>query len=123
MKRSASAAVGLVVIGLACQEVGASLAYLLFDDVGPLGMVMLRLVFSALVLLLIARPRLRGHSGSAWRGVLWLGGVLALMNGLFYLALERLPLGVTVTIEVLGPLVLESEKVVPPGPPGVCAVP
>lgn len=106
MTRSAPAAVGLVVIGLACQEVGASLAYLLFDDVGPLGMVMLRLVFSALVLLLIARPRLRGHSGSAWRGVLWLGGVLALMNGLFYLALERLPLGVTVTIEVLGPLVL-----------------
>lgn len=106
MNRSAPAAVGLVVIGLACQEVGASLAYLLFDDVGPLGMVMLRLVFSALVLLLIARPRLRGHSASAWRGVLWLGGVLALMNGLFYLALERLPLGVTVTIEVLGPLVL-----------------
>lgn len=106
MNRSAPAAVGLVVIGLACQELGASLAYLLFDDVGPLGMVMLRLVFSALVLLLIARPRLRGHSASAWRGVLWLGGVLALMNGLFYLALERLPLGVTVTIEVLGPLVL-----------------
>lgn len=95
-----------VVVGLACQEVGASLAYLLFDDVGPLGMVMLRLVFSAIVLLLIARPRLRGHSASAWRGVLWLGSVLALMNGLFYLALERLPLGITVTIEVLGPLVL-----------------
>ncbi|MCT9003002.1 EamA family transporter [Microbacterium memoriense] len=106
MKTTAPAAVALVVIGLACQEVGASLAYLLFDDVGPLGMVMLRLVFSAIVLLLIARPRLRGHGASAWRGVLWLGGVLALMNGLFYLALERLPLGITVTIEVLGPLVL-----------------
>ena len=106
MKTTAPAAVALVVIGLACQEVGASLAYLLFDDVGPLGMVMLRLAFSAIVLLLIARPRLRGHGASAWRGVLWLGGVLALMNGLFYLALERLPLGITVTIEVLGPLVL-----------------
>ncbi len=106
MKTTAPAAVALVVIGLACQEVGASLAYLLFDDVGPLGMVMLRLVFSAIVLLLIARPRLRGHGASAWRGVLWLGGVIALMNGLFYLALERLPLGITVTIEVLGPLVL-----------------
>ncbi|WP_298943449.1 EamA family transporter [uncultured Microbacterium sp.] len=106
MKATAPAAVALVVVGLACQEVGASLAYLLFDDVGPLGMVMLRLVFSAIVLLLIARPRLRGYGASAWRGVLWLGGVLALMNGFFYLALERLPLGVTVTIEVLGPLVL-----------------
>ncbi|WP_375386018.1 DMT family transporter [uncultured Microbacterium sp.] len=99
-------AILIVVVGLICQEVGASLAVLLFPSVGALGMVMLRLVFSSIALLLIARPSLRGHSGFAWRSVLWLGGVLALMNGLFYLALERLPLGVTVTIEVLGPLVL-----------------
>jgi inner membrane transporter RhtA len=96
----------LVVAGLACQEVGASLAVLLFPQVGPLGMVMLRLVFSALVLLAIARPTLRGHSRSDWMAVVQFGLVLAVMNGLFYLALERLPLGVTVTIEVLGPLVL-----------------
>ncbi|WP_426322660.1 EamA family transporter [Microbacterium sp. E-13] len=92
--------------GLACQEVGASLAVLLFPQVGPLGMVMLRLVFSAIVLLAIARPRLRGHSRTDWTAVALFGLVLALMNALFYLALERLPLGVTVTIEVLGPLVL-----------------
>jgi inner membrane transporter RhtA len=96
----------LVVAGLACQEVGAAIAVLLFPQVGPLGMVMLRLVFSALALLAIARPALRGHSRSAWTGVALFGVVLATMNGLFYLALERLPLGVTVTIEVLGPLVL-----------------
>lgn len=96
----------LVAVGLLCQEVGASLAVMLFPQVGPLGMVMLRLVFSALILLLIARPRLRGHSGYAWRSAVMLGGVLALMNGLFYLALRELPLGVTVTIEVLGPLTL-----------------
>ncbi len=99
-------AVLLVLAGLACQEVGASLAVMLFDDVGPLGMVMLRLVFSAVLLLLIARPRLRGHSRRGWRAVVEFGVVLATMNGLFYLALERLPLGVTVTIEVLGPLTL-----------------
>lgn len=101
-----STAVLLVVAGLACQEVGASLAVLLFPEVGPLGMVMLRLVFSALILLAIARPSLRGHSRAGWIAVVQFGLVLALMNGLFYLALERLPLGVTVTIEVLGPLVL-----------------
>ncbi|MCK6066155.1 EamA family transporter [Microbacterium sp. EYE_512] len=95
-----------VVVGLACQEVGASLAVLLFPQLGPLGMVMLRLVFSALILLAIARPRLRGHSARGWRAVGLFGLVLVLMNGLFYLALERLPLGVTVTIEVLGPLTL-----------------
>lgn len=99
-------AIGLVVIGLLCQEVGASVAVLLFPQVGPLGMVMLRLVFSAVILLIIARPSLRGHSAEAWRAAMLLGGVLALMNGLFYLALRELPLGVTVTIEVLGPLAL-----------------
>lgn len=99
-------AILLVVVGLACQEVGASLAVLLFPQVGALGMVMLRLVFSAILLLIIARPRVRGHSRSGWLSVLGFGLVLALMNGLFYLALARLPLGVTVTIEVLGPLVL-----------------
>ncbi len=96
----------LVVAGLVCQEVGASVAVILFPRVGPLGMVMLRLVFSALILLAIARPRLRGHTRADWWSVAGFGAVLAVMNGLFYLALERLPLGVTVTIEVLGPLVL-----------------
>ena len=99
-------AIALVVVGLVCQEVGASLAVLLFPQVGPLGMVMLRLVFSAILLLLIARPRVHGHSRNGWLAVVGFGVVLAVMNGLFYLALERLPLGVTVTIEVLGPLVL-----------------
>lgn len=99
-------AVALVVAGLACQEIGASIAVLLFPDVGPLGMVMLRLVFSAIILLVVARPSLRGHGRSSWLAVARFGLVLAAMNGLFYLALERLPLGVTVTIEVLGPLAL-----------------
>ncbi|MFT3797754.1 EamA family transporter [Microbacterium sp.] len=106
MPAAPPSAIALVVAGLVCQEGGASIAVLLFPEVGPLGMVMLRLVFSALVLLLIARPRLRGHDAGAWRAVAAFGLVLATMNGLFYLALERLPLGVTVTIEVLGPLVL-----------------
>lgn len=99
-------AVALVIGGLACQEVGASFAVLLFPTTGPLGIVMLRLVFSALVLGAIARPTLRGRSADAWRAVVLFGAVLALMNGFFYLALERLPLGVAVTIEVLGPLAL-----------------
>jgi len=99
-------AVALVVAGLACQEIGASIAVLLFPDVGPLGMVMLRLVFSAIILLVVARPSLRGRDRSSWLAVARFGLVLAAMNGLFYLALERLPLGVTVTIEVLGPLAL-----------------
>jgi inner membrane transporter RhtA len=106
LRAAGGPAILLVIAGMLCQEVGASLAVLLFPKTGPLGMVMLRLVFSAIVLLIIARPRVRGHSASGWRSVIAFGLVLALMNSLFYLALQQLPLGVTVTIEVLGPLVL-----------------
>ncbi|WP_246846227.1 EamA family transporter [Humibacter ginsenosidimutans] len=96
----------LVVAGLVCQEVGASIAVLLFPQVGALGMVFLRVLFSAVILLPIARPKLRGIRGGAWMTVVGFGLVLALMNGLFYLSIDRIPLGAAVTIEVLGPLVL-----------------
>lgn len=99
-------AAGVVVLGLICQEVGAGLAVTLFPDTGPLGMVTLRLVFSAAVLLAVFRPSFRGRSRADWLTVLGFGLVLAAMNALFYLALDRLPLGPTVTIEYLGPLVL-----------------
>ena len=98
--------VGLVAIGLICQEVGASFAVLLFPSVGVIGMVSLRLAFSAIVLLAVARPRLRGHSRNDWLIVTAFGITLALLNALFYEALARVPLGATITIEVLGPLVL-----------------
>lgn len=99
-------AVSLVAVGLICQDVGASFAVLLFPSTGALGMVALRLVFSAIILLLIARPKLRGHSLRDWATVVLFGIALASMNALFYEAIARIPLGLTVTIEVLGPLVL-----------------
>jgi inner membrane transporter RhtA len=99
-------AVGLVALGLICQEVGASFAVLLFPSVGAIGMVALRLAFSAIVLLVITRPRLRGHTRNDWLTVITFGIALAVMNAVFYEALARVPLGATITIEVLGPLVL-----------------
>jgi inner membrane transporter RhtA len=99
-------AVGLIFIGMVCQEAGASFAVLLFPVAGPLGMVALRIGFSAIILLLIARPSLRGYGRRDWATVVLFGVVLAAMNGLFYEAIERIPLGAAVTIEVLGPLVL-----------------
>ena len=92
--------------GLVCQEVGAAFAVTLFPSVGAVGMVSLRLAFSAAILMLIFRPRLRGRSRADWMTVVMFGLSLAGMNVLFYEALARLPLGVTVTIEVLGPLIL-----------------
>ena len=99
-------ATGLVIVGLVCQEVGAAFAVTLFPSVGAVGMVSIRLAFSAAILMLIFRPRLRGRSRADWMTVVMFGLSLAGMNVLFYEALARLPLGVTVTIEVLGPLIL-----------------
>ena len=96
----------LVVLGLIFQDVGASVAVLLFPEVGPAGMVSLRLVFSAAILLAIARPNLLAISRRAWLMAVIFGISLGGMNLLFYEALSRVDLGATVTIEVLGPLVL-----------------
>lgn len=104
--RAAVGASSIVVLGLICQEVGAALAVTLFPAVGPIGMVTLRLVFSAAVLLIVFRPSLRGRSRDDWMTVLLFGLVLAAMNAMFYLSLTRLDLGVALTLEILGPLVL-----------------
>jgi inner membrane transporter RhtA len=99
-------AVALIIGGLVAQEVGASIAVLVFPQVGPAGMVTLRLVFSAAILMAIARPKLRGIPRRSWVVVTLFGVALGGMNLLFYEALARLDLGPTVTIEVLGPLAL-----------------
>ncbi len=96
----------LVLLGLACQEAGAAVAVHLIPEVGPWGVVALRLAFSALVLVPLAWRTVRRGARLSWPAGLLFGGALAAMNVFFYLALERLPLGVTVTIEFLGPLVL-----------------
>jgi len=98
--------VGLVVAGLICQEVGAAVAVTVFPQVGSTGMVALRLFFSAVVLLIVFRPRLRGRTRADWLTVVAFGLVLATMNTLFYAALNYLHLGVTLTFEILGPLIL-----------------
>jgi inner membrane transporter RhtA len=94
----------LVVLSAASVQIGASVASLLFVAYGPITIVALRLIFGALLVDLYRRPRLRGTSWPAWRSALALGAVLAAMNTAFYIAIARLPLGVVVTIEFLGPL-------------------
>jgi inner membrane transporter RhtA len=100
------AAAGLVVAGAFSQQFGAAVAALLFPRAGALGVVSLRLALSALVLMALCRPALRGRARADWGVVLTFGASLAGMNVLFYQAIERIPLGATVTLEVLGPLTL-----------------
>ncbi|CAM5479965.1 EamA family transporter [Streptomyces aurantiogriseus] len=98
--------VGLVLAGGISVQFGGALAVLLMPRAGALGVVALRLLVAAVVLLLVCRPRLRGHSRADWGTVVVFGVTMAAMNGLFYQALARIPLGPAVTLEVLGPLAL-----------------
>ncbi|MFC9248971.1 DMT family transporter [Streptomyces sp. NPDC057136] len=98
--------VALVVAGGLSVQFGAAVAALLMPRAGALGVVTLRLIAAAVVLLLVCRPKLRGHSRADWGTVLAFGTAMGGMNILFYQALERIPLGVAVTLEVLGPLAL-----------------
>jgi len=93
----------LVLLGIVSVQVGSALAKHLFSAVGAFGTVALRLCFAAAVLILWWRPSLRMNR-RAWMVVLGYGLVLGSMNLCFYLALARIPLGIAVTIEFLGPL-------------------
>jgi inner membrane transporter RhtA len=96
----------LVLAGIGSVQFGAAFANTLFDDAGPGGVVLLRLLLSAVILLPIARPSLRGRRRADVLAAIAFGLILGAMNWSFYEALNRLPLGVAVTIEFTGPLVV-----------------
>jgi inner membrane transporter RhtA len=95
---------GLVLGAIASVQFGSAIAGTLFARVGPGGAVLLRLVSATIVLLGLWRPRWRGRTRRELLLAVMFGLVLAGMNLSFYQALARIPLGVAVTIEFVGPL-------------------
>ena len=95
---------GLVLVGIASVQVGAAFATKLFTHLGPAGTVFLRLLFAAVVLCAVWRPRLRAHSRADLRLAAVFGLSLAFMNLSFYEALDHIHLGIAVTLEFVGPL-------------------
>ena len=93
-----------MLVAIASVQVGAALAKSLFDEAGPGGTAFLRSLFAAIVLAAVWRPALRGRSRSDWRLLALFGLVLAAMNLAFYESIERIPLGIAVTFEFVGPL-------------------
>lgn len=85
-------------------QFGAAVAVLLLHRVGVLGAGTLRLALAAIVLLIVARPAIRGRTRGDLVLVVAFGLVLGTMNLCFYAAAARLPLGIAVTLEFLGPL-------------------
>lgn len=83
---------------------GAAFAKTLFDQLGPAGATFVRLASAALLMLVVVRPSVRGRDTHDRSVAVLFGAVLAGMNLSYYLAIERIPLGVASAIEFLGPL-------------------
>ena len=115
MRDRRASAVGLVFAAACSVQGGAAVAKSLFPQLGPPGVVFLRLLFGSAALWAIARPQLRQRRRADLRLIAALGIVLVSMNITFYEALARVPLGIAVTVEFVGPLavaVLGSRKAV-----------
>jgi inner membrane transporter RhtA len=94
----------LVTFSIVSVQLGAAIAKTLFDSLGPGGTVFMRITFAALVLVLLVRPKLRGYDRAGYLVAGLFGLALSAMNLSIYLAIDRIPLGVAVTLEFVGPL-------------------
>jgi inner membrane transporter RhtA len=114
-KRTALPPLPAVLVAMLSVQGGAALAKGLFPVLGSTGTVGLRIGISALILLAAFRPRLHRLTAAQWLAVIPFGLVLGVMNLVFYSALARIPLGLAVTVEFVGPLgvaVFGSRKLV-----------
>ncbi len=96
----------LVLGAMVSTQLGSTIAKGLFGQVGPLGMVSLRVGLAAIVLMAWQRPRLRGHLPQDYRLLVAFGLSLAVMNSFFYASIARIPIGVAVALEFSGPLLV-----------------
>ena len=112
MQQSASSRplVGVALVICSCLSLpfGAAVAAQLFPVLGPWGVTSLRVAIAALLLVVIVRPRPMRWTRAQWLAAVLFGVALAAMNGFFYAAIDRIPLGPAVAIEFLGPLVLAA---------------
>ena len=98
------AGLALILGSSASNQVGASLGALAFPAIGPVGVVAVRQFLTAVALALVVRPTFRGLSRDQWLPILGLAAVFSVMNLSLYCAIERIGLGLAVTLEFLGPL-------------------
>lgn len=102
--RQRTAGLALLLGASASNQVGAGLGAMAFPVLGPIGVVAVRQIVTALVLVPVVRPPLRGMTRAQWLPVLGLVAVFSLMNLCLYAAVERIGLGLAMTLEFLGPL-------------------
>lgn len=105
-KSNTNIAISATLLAIICVQGGASIAKQLFPAIGAIGTVTLRIVLSAIILTLINRPKFSQFTKQMWIYCGFYGTGLAVMNLIFYMAIQRIPLGLAVTVEFAGPLFL-----------------
>lgn len=104
-----------VLLAIISVQSGAAIAKTLFPSIGAAGTASLRIGISALILIAVYRPKLTKLTKEQWKFVIPYGLCLGAMNLVFYFAIERIPIGLAVTLEFIGPLmvaVLGSKRAV-----------
>ena len=94
----------LVLISIASTQLGSAFAKTIIQELGSITTVLLRVGLGAIALLLIQRPRLKGYTRNDYLILILFGLGMAAMNLSFYAAIDRIPLGIAVTVEFIGPL-------------------
>jgi inner membrane transporter RhtA len=94
----------LPVVSILAIQTGAAFSKTLFDQVGPAGSLLLRMLVAGAVLLAVTRPRITGRPRGALAAACAFGVIIACMNLSFFEAIDRIPLAVAVTIQCMGPL-------------------
>ncbi|UQD57331.1 DMT family transporter [Flavobacterium sp. K5-23] len=95
-----------VLFAIISVQSGAAIAKTLFPMLGAAATATLRIGLSAIILLAVYRPNLFKITAIQWKIVIPYGLSLGAMNLIFYLAIERIPIGLAVTLEFIGPLLV-----------------
>lgn len=103
-----AAGVLMCVMSMCSIQFGSALSAPIINAYGPVGATWLRLVFASAALAVIVRPKIMSYSRSQWISVLALGSVSAMMTASFFSAIARIPLGLAVAIDFLGPLLVAT---------------
>lgn len=103
-RQAGAVGIAMMVGSGSSSQLGAAIGSLAFPVIGAAGVVAVRQWVAAVALLAVGRPRVRAFTREQWRVVLLLAAVYATMNLSLYSAIDRIGLGLAVTLEFLGPL-------------------
>jgi inner membrane transporter RhtA len=108
LTRTAGNAALLCVLSMSSVQFGAALSAPTMNTFGSFSTTWIRLSWAAIVLALIVRPKIHAYSRSHWFAAGSLGVAMAGMTLCFFLAIQRIPLGLAVAIDFLGPLTVAT---------------